>query len=216
MALVVSELIATVRKTTLDGASRAYSDADLMAFLNEAQRSSALEKPDFYTKCEFDTLTAGELQTIPDDGVALLNVIRNSDGNGARVVTQVQRELLAEASRFWPRGTQQAVVEHFTADPRDPLRYQVFPPNNGSGSVEVLYGAVPPAVTAVDDELVVSDAYEGPLVNYMLAKCYAVTSKKQDLAKFSGYMGMYRQQMGLKTKGQFSLAPRVAENGDAS
>jgi len=215
MTITAATILDSVRKTTLDGAARAYSNDELLMFLTEALRSTAGEKLDFYTKCEFVTLVAGELQQIPADGVGVLNVIRNSVANGGRVITQVQRDLLNEASRFWPAGTRQAQVEHFTTDPRDPLRYQVFPPNNGAGSVELLYGACPPEVTSVDQEMVVLDVYEGALVNYVLAKCYGVSSKKQDLAKFNGYMGQYRQTMGLKTKSQYALAPRVAENGDA-
>lgn len=215
MTLLASTILDSVRKTTLDGAARAYGNAELLMFLTEALRATAGEKLDFYTKCIFVTLVAGELQQLPADGVGLLNVIRNSVANGGRVITQVQRDLLNEASRFWPAGTRQAEVENFTADPRDPLRFQVFPPNDGTGSVEVLYGACPPAVTATGDAMVVLDVYEGALVNYVLAKCYGVSSKKQDLAKFNGYMGQYRQMMGLKTKSQYALAPRVAENGDA-
>lgn len=213
--MLASTILDTVRKTTLDGAARAYSNDDLLAFLTEALRATSAEKLDFYAKCEFVQLVAGELQQIPADGVGVLNVIRNSVANGGRIITQVQRDLLNEASRFWPAGTRQAEVEHFTADPRDPLRYQVFPPNDGNGNVELLYGACPPPVESVDQEMVVLDVYEGALVNYVLAKCYGVSSKKQDLTKFNGYMAQYRQMMGLKTKSQYALAPRVAENGDA-
>lgn len=214
--ILASEIFATVRKTSLDGAARAYSNADLILFLNEAQRSSAGEKPDFYTVAIDHNLVAGEDQVLPDDGVSLFDVPSNTVANGGRVVTQVQRELLAEASRFWPRGTRQAEVEHFTADPRTPKRFKVYPPNNGLGSVQIVYGAVPPAITATTDELVVSDVYEGPLVNYVLAKCYGVNSKKADLTKFNAYMMQYRQQMGLKTKGQYVVAPKVADVGEAS
>lgn len=216
MTLAASVIFDTVRKTVLDGAARAYSNADLAAFLTEALRSTASEKTDFYVKTGFVSLVTGELQTLPADGVELFNAVRNSDANGGRVITQVQRILLAECSRFWPAGTRVAQVEHYTYDARDPLHYNVFPPNNGSGSVELVYGAVPPAITSPDDELVVSDVFEGPLVNYVLAKCYGVNSKKQDLGKFNGYTGQYRQMLGLKTKTQFAMSPKVADVGDAT
>jgi hypothetical protein len=214
--LIASGIIATVRKTTLDSAANAYSNADLIRFLNEAQRSAAGEKPDFYTVTTGMALVTGENQTLPDDGVSLLDVTSNTVANGGRVVTLVQRELLAEASRFWPRGTRQTEVEHYTFDPRTPRDFKVFPPNDGAGGVQIIYGAVPPEITATTDELVVSDVYEGPLVAYVLAKCYGVSSKKQDLVKYNGYMMQFRQQLGLKTKGQFVVAPKVADVGEAS
>ncbi len=106
--ILASEILATVRKTTLDGAARAYANADLLGFLNEAQRSAAGEKPDFYTVTANFTPVAGEDQVLPEDGVSLFDIPSNTVANGGRVVTLVQRELLAEASRFWPRGTRQA------------------------------------------------------------------------------------------------------------
>lgn len=209
MPLVAQDLIDTIRKTTLDGAANSYSNDEIMAFLTEAGRSAANDKTDFYVRNEEVGLVAGELQTIPEDGVGLLDIPNNAVSAGGRVVTQVQRDLLKECSRFWPAGTRQAQVEHFTYDPRDPTRFLVFPPNNGSGVVQMEYGAIPPEITAVDQELVVKESAQATLVNYALAKCYAVSSKKQDLTKFAGYMNEYRQSLGLKTSSTQRNSPRV-------
>lgn len=216
MPLVAEDLIATIRKTTLDGAANSYSDDELMAFLTEAQRSAANDKTDFYVRNVEVQLVAGELQTLPDDGVQLLDIPNNAVANGGRVITLVQRDVLAECSRFWPAGTRQAQVEHFTYDPRDLKHFKVFPPNNGNGAVQMEYGAIPPAIVATDQELVVSESAQATLVNYALAKCYAVSSKKQDLTKFSGYMAEYRQSLGLKSKSSGANSPRVANMGEAS
>ncbi len=216
MPLVAEDLIATIRKTTLDGAANSYSNDELMAFLTEAGRSAANDKTDFFVRNIEHNLVAGELQTLPEDGVGLLDIPNNTVANGGRVVTQVQRDVLAECSRFWPAGTRRAQVEHYTYDPRDPKHFKCFPPNNGSGEVQLIYGAVPPEITAVDQELLVNESAQATLVNYALAKCYAVSSKKQDLTKFAGYMNEYRQSLGLKSKSVFANAPRVANAGEAS
>lgn len=214
--MLASDIFGDVRKTTLDGAARAYSNADLASFLTEALCSLANDKTDAYTITTDHDLVAGESQSLPDDGVALFDVPNNTVANGGRIVTMVQRELLAEASRFWPAGTRQAQVEHYTYDPRTARQFKVFPPNNGNGAVQIIYGAVPPAITAPTDELVVSDTYRAPLTNYVTAKCYAVNGKKADVAKFNNYMTLYRGQLGLRTTSIRATAPKIADVGETS
>lgn len=211
--MLASDIFATVRKTSLDGAATAYSNADMCSFLTEALRSLANDKADAYVRDIPHSLVAGENQTLPDDGTALFDVPCNV---GGRTVTMVLRELLAEASRFWPAGTRVATVEHYTYDPRTPKLFKVFPPNNGAGNVEIVYGAVPPAVTDPEQELVVADTYMGPLVSYVLSKCYGVNSKKADLVKHSAYLTEYRQQLGLRTTSVRATAPKVADVGETS
>lgn len=210
--MLASDIITGARGTLIDAAKAAWPDADLIAYLAEALSATAAVKPDMYTVRGFITLVAGELQQIPDDGVALIEIDRNSDAAGGRVVTQVDAGLLAECSRFWPAGTKQAQVEHFTADPRTPKRFKVFPPNDGTGVVNCVYGAVPPAPIALTDDVLVSDTYQAPLIAYVLARAYAKSTKRQDLSKTNGYFGTWGQLLGLKSKGQTAVAPKVADS----
>lgn len=208
MTLLASDILDSAATTLLDEDGITYPAADMLGYLNEALRATAFVKPDMYTKQEFVTLAAGVLQSIPADGVALLDIQQN-EASG-RIVSQVDLQLLDEASRFWPAGTQQAEVEHFTADPRTPRRFKVYPPNDGTGSVEVLYGAVPPALTSAGDSLVVADSYQNALINFVISKGYGKTSKKQDLVKEANAMNAWRVALGLKSQAQVGVAPKVA------
>lgn len=215
MALTAADIIngdSGARVTLIDAAKVTWSDLELLGYLNEALTALVFVKPDAHTTQAFVTLASGELQELPASAVALLDISRNSDANGGRVITQVDEALLKEASRFWPAGTKQAEVEHFTADPRNARRFRVYPPNNGSGSVEILYGSVPAALTALTDALPVPDSYQNALVCFVLAKAYAKNSKKQDLTKSSGYMQQWGQMLGLKSKAQVAVAPRVTDS----
>lgn len=209
--MLASELIDGARLTLIDSAKVTWSDAELLGYLNEALRATAFGKPDMYTIRGFVSLVSGESQQIPAAGIALMDIDRNSDANGGRIVTQVDKSLLAECSRFWPAGTKQARVEHFTADPREPRRFRVYPPNNGAGSVDMLYGAVPTALTSVSDTIPVADTYQAALTAYVLSRAYAKNSKRQDLTKTSSYQGQWGQLLGLKSKAQVATSPRVTE-----
>ncbi len=211
MTIQASVILDSVSTTLLDTARRTWGFDELLGYLNEALRTTAFAKPDTYVVQDFVTLDAGLFQTLPDGGIALINITRNA---GGRVVTQVEADLLEEANRFWPAATQQTQVEHYTSDPRNPRRYQVFPPNNGSGNIEVIYGAVPPEITMNTGEIPVPDSYQNALTNFTLSKCYAKNSKKQDLSKASYYMQQWGAMLGLKSQAQIAVAPHVSQSPD--
>lgn len=207
MAIAASVILNSVATTLLDEDGIAYPASDLLGYLNEALRTTAFVKPDMYVLQTSVSLVAGILQTLPAVGIALLDIPQNASG---RVVTQVDLALLDEANRFWPRGTQQAEVEHFTADPRTPRIFKVYPPNDGTGVVEMMYGAVPAALTSAADEIPVPDSYQYALTCFVLSKAYGKNSKKQDLVKESANMQAWRQALGLKSQAQVAVAPKVA------
>lgn len=212
MTVAVGPLLDSVSVTLLDTARRTWPlDSDLVPWLNEALAATAAVKPDMYTRQEFVTPVAGVTQVIPVDGVALLNVTYNEVSG--RVITQVDGGLLDEANRFWPGATQERDVHHFAIDPRDPKRYSVTPPNDGQGSIQILYGAVPAAVTGSSGEdLPIAPSF-GPILSYyVLGKAYAKNSKKQDSVKSSAYMNQWGSMVGLKSKGQLAVAPRVSSS----
>jgi hypothetical protein len=182
-----------------------------LGYLNEALRATAFVKPDMYTVQTDFTPAAGVLQTLPSDGVALLDITQNLTGR-KRSITQVDEGLLEEASRFWPAATQQAEVEHFTADPRNPRRFRVFPPADGTGSVQILYGAVPPQLVYDAEDIPVADSFQTALTNFVLSRAYAKNSKKQDLAKSSFYMQQWGALLGLKSQAQVAVAPRTSQS----
>ncbi len=208
MAIAASVILDSASTTLLDTARRTWPLPELLGYLNEALRATAFVKPDMYVVQGFLTPASGVYQQLPADGVALINITRNATG---RVVSPVDVALLEEANRFWPRATLQAEVEHFTSDPRNPLRYQVFPPNNGQGSIEVIYGAVPAALTADTDAMPVPDSYQNALTNFVLAKCYGKNSKKADPTKMQFYLQQWASALGLKSQAQVSIAPHVAQ-----
>jgi hypothetical protein len=209
--MIVSDLLDPVSRTLLDTAHRTWSLSDLMGYLNEALRATAFVKPDMYVVQAAFTPVAGVLQQLPSDGVAFMNITRNLTGR-KRVVTQVDDGLLEEANRFWPAATEQAEVEHYTADPRVPLRFRVFPPASGTGSVELVYGAVPPQLVYEAEDLPVPDSFQTVLTDFVYSRAYAKNSKKQDLSKASFYMQSWAAKVGLKSQAQIAVAPHVTQS----
>lgn len=209
MTVVVDDIISSVATTLLDTAHRGWPRAEIVGYINEALAATANVKPDFYPRQEFVPMVAGITQVIPADGVSLLELQFNEVSG--RVTRQVDAGLLDEANRFWPAATREVDVVEYAADPRDPRRFAVTPPNDGTGSVQVLYGAVPDRVTGSSGETIpVTSNYLAPLIEFVLAKCYGKNSKSQDLAKSNIHMQRWGTLIGLRAKAQVAVAPKVA------
>lgn len=209
MPITVETLLGSVSETLLDTARRTWDLPELVGYLNEALRATSFVKPDMHTVQDFVTLAAGIAQALPEGGVALIDISDNEVSG--RAVTQTDLSLLQEENRFWPAATREVDAENYAADPRTPRRFYVFPPNDGTGSVRITYGAVPDTLTGSSgEEIPVPSSYQAALTDYVLAKCYAKNSKKQDLTKSSTYMQQWGALLGLKSQGQVAIAPKVA------
>lgn len=212
MAVSVETVINNVARTLLDTAFRTWSRAEHVANLNIAQRLICGDyKLDAYPKREFVTLVAGIAQDLPADGTALIEITDN-EASG-RSVTQTDFAILQEENRFWPAATQQTEVENYAADPRTPRKFYVFPPNDGSGSVRITYGAIPPELTGSSGEnIALSDAYQYPIERIMLSLAFAKNSVRQDLSKSQAFINEARLALGLKSQGQVAVAPKTSQS----
>lgn len=208
-----STILDSVSGTLLDTAERTWTSDEKLGYLNEALRATALVKADFYVVETSVALVAGVKQSVPDDGVSLIDIPRNTFNASAqpgRIITQVDKSLLDESNRFWPAGTAQMTIEHYTEDPRNPRKFIVFPPSDGTSVVDMVYGAIPPQVMYPAEEMDVNDIYQVPLTDFVLSKCYAKNSKRQDLTKSAAYMQSWAKSVGARSSAQIAVAPRVA------
>jgi hypothetical protein len=210
--MLASVPINEVRRLLLDAGSTAYSAADLLGFLNEALAATANVKKDFYVVHGVIDLVAGILQALPEDGVALIDITHNI-GSG-KVCTQVDKDLLQEANRFWPVDEAEEDVENWAFSPKDPTRFLVTPPNLGGSAVALFgaYGAVPPEVTDPSQDMPVGRENQHALVNFMLARSYAISSKRYDPTKEAYYMNEWKQILGLKSTSTIAVSPKVSES----
>lgn len=209
MALTAADVVVSGCATLLDAAYTAWPLAERIGYLNEAIRATILVKPDAYPVRGAVTLAAGLVQTLPADGVGLLDILYNV-GGAQRAVTRTGLEILQEANRFWPAATQQAEVENYAVDSRDARRYVVFPPNDGTGEVYMIYGGTPAALTAQTDAFPLPDIYQPPCIAYVLSRCYAKNSQRQDAGKAQAYRAEWAQMLGMRTQAQVAVVPRTS------
>ena len=210
------EIIDDAATILIDPAGSTWSAADLLGYVNDFQSNTCMLKPDAYTVRAYIPLVAGTKQQLPTGtdpelpaGIAVLDVGDNQASG--QVCVLCDRELLDAENRYWPAGTRETAAQNWAADPRDPKRFDVTPPNDGSGSLEVLYGAVPPTLEAPTDELVLGQQYKLAGVIFVLHRAYSKNTKRQDLAKSQGYWNQYLNILGIKSTAQVAVAPKTSQ-----
>lgn len=155
--------------------------AELVLWVNDAQREIALIKPDATAVNTTVTLVTGTKQEIPAVGNRLLNVVRNmsaaSSGAGKRAVRLVEREVLDAQNPNWhdPMVTGGAahttVVKHFAYDETNPRNFYVYPGVAGGAYLEIIYSANPATVTQ-GGNLSIPDIFANAIMNYVLYMAY--------------------------------------------
>ena len=142
---------------------------ELLDWLNDAQREVVLHKPNASVKNTAQALVAGTRQSLPVDGVQLLDVVRNLPGPAVRIV---MREILDAQLPDWHIGLATVLVKHFVYSERDLKHFYVYPPNTGTGTVELVYSASPLDAT-LGGLISVDDIYQSVLLDYILYRAWS-------------------------------------------
>ena len=182
--------MATTVQSVIDRAQTVLQDttgvrwpvvAELVLWINDAQREIALLKPDASAINETITLAAGTKQDIPSAGNRLLNVVRNmsaaSNGTGKRAVRLVDAEVLNGQTPDWHDPTVSGdaahtdVVKHYIYEESNPRNFYVYPGVSGNAYLEIVYSSNPTAVAQADN-LSIPDIFANAVLNYVLYMAY--------------------------------------------
>jgi hypothetical protein len=155
--------------------------AELVLWINDAQREIALLKPDASATNATVTLATGTKQDIPNGGNRLLRVVRNmsaaSSGTGKRSVRIVDREVLDAQSPDWHDPTvagdaaHTTIVKHYVYDDANPRNFYVYPGVAGNAYLEIIYSSNPTTV-AQSGNLSIPDIFANAILNYVLYMAY--------------------------------------------
>jgi hypothetical protein len=193
-----------------------WTKPEMLDWLTEAQRAIA-RTPGVYSITRTIDLVPGTKQAIPSDGWSLITVTRNFDGDTPlSPVRLVTRSLIDTCVPDWHMSPPYPLVENYTYDDRYPKEFFVFPPNDGTGRVEVVYMGIPAALTSEDDELVLDDTFLPALTNYVL---YRAVMKESDYASgmqsAQAFFSAYNSELTLALEARSRTTPNAALVGGA-
>lgn len=176
----VKEVLDRVVKTLQDPDFVRWSKEELLDWISEAQIAIA-RTPGAYSKLVVLALKEGTRQELPADAWELLTVVRNVDEDGVPLtpVRLTTRSLLDAYFPQWHMLRERPLVQNYVYDDRFPRIFSVYPPNDGSGRIEVIYAGIPAEITSEDQDLELDDTYAPALISYAL---YRASSKDSDYA----------------------------------
>ncbi|HEU0198092.1 MAG TPA: DUF6682 family protein [Nevskiaceae bacterium] len=185
-------ILTRARKTLFDETSVEYSDDELLAHLNAACATIAQLDPKAYVASSTISMVAGWAQSLPAGASALINISTNVDGSG---VIEVDEEDLYAADVDWRLKPQAKDVRHYFADPRDPTHFNVWPPNDGTGSVNATYQAAPPTATVTGD-FPLPDSYAEPAYLFIVYHALQREDSRGSDSAAQVFYGQFNAQLG--------------------
>jgi hypothetical protein len=215
MSRTAGQIIGRVRRTLVDPTGVTWTDAELLDYLTAAQTATVNAKNDAFRVVRNVPLVPGFVQQLPttlgsgdapEVGLAVFEIYSNVNGPACN---QVGRELLNNANPNWTQATPQQFIDEWMTDTRDPSRFLVNPPNDGTGVVVALYGAIPQPLGSLESPVALPDTYETALWAYTLALAYAANTKRKDPSKEQFYLGLWAQQLGIRTQSQVVVSPKL-------
>lgn len=177
----------------------------VLDYVNEAQLAVVRMLPSANRVRTTIKLQEGTLQELPDDALSLISVVKNvCEGVPGRAIRLATRSVFDAMFPDWHDAWPEDVVQNYIYDDREDTQFEVFPPNDGTGEVEVVYSAIPKQVEE-EETLSIGAEYSTIITNYVLYKCALLDSD------FNGTQGLaqyYYQLFLTELKGQDESAAK--------
>lgn len=220
MTIAAKDLLLKAATIIQDTTNTRWPAAELVGWLNSGQREVMMYRPDANQKFAPLTLVAGTRQTLPVDGIKLLDVMRNTGGAAIR---QVKREILDAQNPGWHTMGAGPIV-HFMFDEREPRAFYVYRPAAVGAQVDALYSAYPVDIAAptagqviadVVGDIGLPDIFEGVLTDYVLYRAYSKDAQYAGNGqRAAAHYQQFANALGIEVKAtaQFSPTPGNASN----
>ncbi|MFI3270824.1 MAG: DUF6682 family protein [Pseudomonadota bacterium] len=173
----------------------------LLDVLNASVRAIAAMRPDVTAKTEAVKLSSGMRQSIPDDAVLFLGLVRNMGQDGETDGTAIERVDKAFLLAWADMSRTGVVVENYAYDRMtDRSKYFVYPPvaANTDVYVEAMYTVEPVALTVSTQEVPLDGRYEQALFHHMLASILGGDNESSNATQAAYHLQAFSQAMTSK------------------
>ncbi|WP_144982910.1 phage adaptor protein [Halomonas sp. C22] len=224
--MAVTTVGTVIRNTKLvlqevTAAGTRWTNEELIGWLNESYQAIVQIKPDASSINAPVSLVAGTRQQIPDDGLRLIDVVRNtatlSDKLGILVTS---RRALDTTRRSWHADEPSVNIEQYVFDDQDPTRFYVYPPAADGAEVELIYSSTPTphdvsqGLDGLKDETIrLNDSYAPVITDYILYRAYSKDAEHAaNLNRAQMHMQAYMGALGQKVEVARAISPNAPDN----
>lgn len=220
MTTAASSVLHACVDTLNDVESVQWETPELVRYLNDGQREIATHRPDATSKTAVLALVAGAEQTLPSDGIKLIDLPSNASGNKRAIRFLSNRQVLDNWSPNWQSQSQVTEIQHYLYDARRPRSFLVYPPAAVGTQVNAVYSAYPADVVEpvegstwddVTGNISVPDIYKNCLQDYILFRAY---SKDNGFAanaqRAVAHYGQFANALGIEISATVAAGPKSA------
>lgn len=213
---VINNTKAVLQEITEDGTR--WKNEELLAWLNESYQAIVQVKPDVGAVNKVVELAEGTRQVIPDDGLRLIDVVRNTTaGSNLLGILIASRRTLDATRRGWHADTPSINIEQYVFDDHDPTHYYVYPPAKLGTQIEIIYSAVPMAhdlsvgFNAIKENPInLNDSYAPVMTDYILYRAFSKDAEHAvNLNRAQMHRQSYMQALGQKVQVDYATSPNA-------
>lgn len=176
--------------------------AELLGWLNDAQRALTLAIPESTALTTNVTTVSGVKQSLPTDGWFLIRVNRNMGVSGATAgyaCSEVRRDDLTQNNPNWASDTATASAKVYFYSLQDKNVFYIYPPADATGNkLEITYSRVPTDLATEASTISVTDVYEPALLDYVLFRAFSKFAENQAEAELAkAYSASFAMLAGI-------------------
>lgn len=206
MATTVKDIFDRAGIILRDTEFRQWTEDELLAWYNEALAEVVRVRPEASALLHPQVLVAGSVQDLPANAVQLLRVSLCVESGRAPRRTEI--ETLDSANPSWQSGTPSDSVKRYAVDGDNPRQFFVFPPNDGTGNIELVYSLVPENVIVSTGLFGLPAIYEAVVLNYILFRAFSKSSEDASHdSQANKYYSLFAEAVGTSdvvSEGRFN------------
>lgn len=203
----IKTIVDKVNDQLVDDGFVRWPKEKLISLFNDAQRAVVIIRPDANVIEHDFTCAQGTKQTLPDDGIRLVDVRNNEAGNAIRYRDRAE---ITELYPEWYGTKDEANPEAFIYDERQPKRFFLFPGAAANLIIEIAYSATPPQRLANEYDAGLADldnVYSNAIIEYMLYMAHSKDFEYSEQAKAQTHFQMFNAILGMKSEADIGMTP---------
>jgi hypothetical protein len=215
MTITAQDVIDQAREITRDTSGAVLTDARGIAWVNDAQRTVAVVRPDAYSEVAVVQLSQASKQTLAATRRRVLGITRNMGADGLTagnaISGPVPQETLDLFDRSWHQTSGSEVLD-YVYNLETPTVWYVRPFVNGTWYVEGRFALEPTDATATTDVLTVQPVYAPALIEWVVYRRFSQDAETTPNFQRAGrHFQNFFSILGAKTQADLAVDPRALE-----
>lgn len=170
-----------------------FSDADLLGFVNQAIKRTAMVRPDLFITDTTVTPTADQVEQELSATVTRIMEVHRVVGGGA--IGEVDKETMDRSAPDWTTETPGTPV-NWMRHPRNPRRYFLYPAPSTGTQISVEYIEAP-SDYALGDTIALPDSYKGAIVDCTVYLAEVVDNEHVETQRAKAFLDSFLQALGI-------------------